>query len=136
MKKDLLRIFSSMKKDLSGSSSLTYVRGTPQDLLWSMIALSLFVYISICFVIFIYAWWRRWSSQAISLAINWLYLANPTAVYVTCVYPYWTILCGRMLLCIVILKIIEFNNNYPPSKPKICIAIRVGNTFTVDTIIT
>ena len=55
--------------------------------MWLIIALSLFVCVHICLLSSIYAlvtWYLyRWSSQDIYIAIYWLYLADPIAVYVT-----------------------------------------------------
>ena len=60
MKKDLLRIFLSMKKDHSGSSSSCYVRGTPSGLLWLIVALSLFVYVQVkLFYVLVASYLRR-----------------------------------------------------------------------------
>ena len=53
--------------------------------MWSIRALWLFVYVRIVYLFYLClmtSYLRRLSSQAIYLAINWPYLADPTAVYV------------------------------------------------------
>ena len=73
MKKDLLWIFSSMKKDLSGSSSSCYVHGTAKGINMfdnTLVIIFLRMYLfNYFYLYFVTSYLRRWSSQAIYLAI-------------------------------------------------------------------
>ena len=72
-----------MKKDLSGSYSSCYVRGTLKCLVFNIKSLIIYRVNTFFDFVVIMLDERRWSSQGIYLVICWLYLDIPTAVYVT-----------------------------------------------------